>query len=271
MNNRKENKRKPAKHARAKTPQPGTKPPKRPRVKLPEPVRTVNTGWHPRTPEITQIPLDCPAGYPRDLWLQTRTILTEALQKFSEQRQMLDLCKHTFSQTKMGPIILPPVLAGKMKPHEAHSAMVGLLRSVLSRNNAHGQESEVTISDAWTALERAIAEAEEQRAHTTPSAGTAEGKFADRLAVEKHNTGVDSKEPGEAPETGHKNDQKGNPSLIDGKDSVAFRTAEQYLGISERQRQNLVARGVLVVEGQGHNRQITTESLRKYLPSKNPK
>ena len=246
MNRRKKNKRKPAKRASAKTPQPGTKTPKRPRVKLPEPVRTVNTGWHPPAPETMQIPVDCPTGYPGDLWLQTRAILTEARQRFPEQRQMFDLCEYAFSQAKMGPIILPPVRTEKMEPHEAHSAMVGLLRSLLSRNKAHDQELEVTISDEWTALERAITEAEEQRTHTTPSASTAEGKSADRREA------------------------KGDPSLIDGKDSVAFRTAEQYLGISERQRQSLVKSGSLRVEGQGHNRKITTESLRKYLPPENP-
>ena len=65
--------------------------------------------------------------------------------------------------------------------------------------------------------------------------------------------------------------QKGDPSLLDRKDRVTFRTAEEYLGVTERQRQNLIKRGSLTVEGQGHNRKITTESLRKYLPPENPK
>ncbi len=65
--------------------------------------------------------------------------------------------------------------------------------------------------------------------------------------------------------------RKGDPSLLDRKDRVTFRIAEEYLGVTERQRQNLIKRGSLTVEGQGHNRKITTESLRKYLPPENPK
>lgn len=65
--------------------------------------------------------------------------------------------------------------------------------------------------------------------------------------------------------------RKGDLSLIEGKRLVSFRTAEEYLGISERQRQNLMSDGALQVEGQGINRKITTESLLKYLPRENPK
>jgi hypothetical protein len=66
-------------------------------------------------------------------------------------------------------------------------------------------------------------------------------------------------------------DRKGDSGLLGDKRAVSFQTAEAYLGISPRQRQSLVKNGVLVVEGQGHNRKITTESLRIYLPSENPK
>jgi len=59
---------------------------------------------------------------------------------------------------------------------------------------------------------------------------------------------------------------KGDLQLLDGKDAVSFRTAVAYLGISDRQRQRLIKRGILDVEGMGQNRRITTESLRKYLP-----
>jgi hypothetical protein len=51
---------------------------------------------------------------------------------------------------------------------------------------------------------------------------------------------------------------------------VNFRTAEQYLGISERQRQKLINSGSLKVEGQGQNRKITAESLKAYLPPEIP-
>jgi hypothetical protein len=75
----------------------------------------------------------------------------------------------------------------------------------------------------------------------------------------------------EGEKTGHKNEGKGDPALLEGKHSVTFRTAEQYLGITDRQRKNLIKKGSLNTEGQGHNRKITSESLRNYLPSENPK
>jgi hypothetical protein len=72
-------------------------------------------------------------------------------------------------------------------------------------------------------------------------------------------------------ETRVHNKRKGDSSLLKGKIAVSFKTAEEYLGIGERQRQNLVKRQVLDVMGQGHNRKITTGSLRKYFGAENPK
>jgi len=63
--------------------------------------------------------------------------------------------------------------------------------------------------------------------------------------------------------------RKADPSLLRDNEAVNFRIAEQYLGVSERQRQKLVRKGALVVVGGGKNRKITTESLRKYLPAIN--
>jgi len=60
-------------------------------------------------------------------------------------------------------------------------------------------------------------------------------------------------------------------SLLDGKRLVSFRTAEEYLGIGERQRQNLMNKDLLKVEGEGMNKKITSESLLKCLPPENPK
>jgi hypothetical protein len=64
--------------------------------------------------------------------------------------------------------------------------------------------------------------------------------------------------------------RKGDPTLLAGKLAVNFKTAEQYLGIKERQRQDLVTKEVLVVNGQGSNRKISSESLKSYLPPENP-
>ena len=66
------------------------------------------------------------------------------------------------------------------------------------------------------------------------------------------------------------NTRKGDGTLLDQKRLVSFGTAEQYLGISERQRQKLIKSGALKVEGQGQNRKITAESLKIYLPPENP-
>jgi hypothetical protein len=67
------------------------------------------------------------------------------------------------------------------------------------------------------------------------------------------------------------NARKGDRTLLGEKELVTFKTAELYLGITERQRQNLVKNGALSVEGQGHSRKITVESLKKYLPPEIPK
>jgi hypothetical protein len=66
------------------------------------------------------------------------------------------------------------------------------------------------------------------------------------------------------------NTRKGDGTLLDQKRLVSFGTAEQYLGISERQRQKLINSGALKVEGQGQNRKITAESLKAYLPPEIP-
>jgi hypothetical protein len=65
-------------------------------------------------------------------------------------------------------------------------------------------------------------------------------------------------------------ERKGDASLLAGKRAVNFKIAEQYLGLTERQRQNLVRDQILVVEGKGQNKKITTDSLKAYLPPENP-
>jgi hypothetical protein len=64
--------------------------------------------------------------------------------------------------------------------------------------------------------------------------------------------------------------RKGDAALLGEKRLVSFGTAEQYLGISERQRQKLINSGALKTEGQGHNRKVTVESLKAYLPPEIP-
>ena len=66
-------------------------------------------------------------------------------------------------------------------------------------------------------------------------------------------------------------EQQGDATLLGEKLLVSFKTAEQYLGISERHRQNLVSDQILTVVGKGHNRKITTESLKNCLHPEIPK
>jgi hypothetical protein len=65
-------------------------------------------------------------------------------------------------------------------------------------------------------------------------------------------------------------ERKGDATLLGQKQFVSFKTAERYLGISERQRQKLMNSGALKFEGQGHNRKIVVESLKAYLPPEIP-
>jgi hypothetical protein len=65
--------------------------------------------------------------------------------------------------------------------------------------------------------------------------------------------------------------REGDPRLLGDKRLVSFKTAEEYLGISDRQRQNLIKSGELKIEGKGQYKQITTDSLRAYRPPENPK
>jgi len=64
--------------------------------------------------------------------------------------------------------------------------------------------------------------------------------------------------------------RKGDAALLGDKTAVNFLEAEAYLGISARQRERLMKSNVLEVTGQGSNRKITTDSLRRYLPPKKP-
>jgi hypothetical protein len=59
---------------------------------------------------------------------------------------------------------------------------------------------------------------------------------------------------------------KADPVLLGTKKTVNFRIAEEYLGVTARQRQRLISMGRLEVIGGGSGKQITTESLRRYLP-----
>jgi hypothetical protein len=85
------------------------------------------------------------------------------------------------------------------------------------------------------------------------------------------NTGINSRPSSKQDvEKRPSKERKGDLGLLVEKRLVNFQTAEQYLGISERQRQNLMNSGALRTEGAGHNRKITVESLLACLPQENP-
>jgi hypothetical protein len=104
----------------------------------------------------------------------------------------------------------------------------------------------------------------------TPSA-TEDHQDPGALGQEPSDSLVDS----DLPKQGHTKQRmgkarKGDATLLGQKQFVSFKTAEQYLGISERQRQKLMNSGALKYKGQGLNRKITTESLKAYLPPEIP-
>jgi hypothetical protein len=73
-------------------------------------------------------------------------------------------------------------------------------------------------------------------------------------------------EPEPSAEPPNRAGSKGDAGLLGENRLVTGKTAEQYLGVGERQLRNLKKSGALTVEGKGSNQRITTESLREYLP-----
>ena len=53
-------------------------------------------------------------------------------------------------------------------------------------------------------------------------------------------------------------------ALLGGKDSVTYQTAASVLAVGDRQIRRLVQQGALQTVGEGQNRKITSESLRRY-------
>jgi hypothetical protein len=129
---------------------------------------------------------------------------------------------------------------------------------------------EVLASHAYEAESRAVeAQAilstskERRRRHTAPQENeVAEAEKSFRRRFPNRRAYAASRRKGS---------RKGDVTLLAGKSLVTFQTAEAYLGISERQRQSLIQQKKLTVKGLGHNKKITTESLRVYLPPENPK
>jgi hypothetical protein len=56
--------------------------------------------------------------------------------------------------------------------------------------------------------------------------------------------------------------RQGDPEILKGKALVNFKIAEQYLGVGERQRQNLMKSGAI---RKGGSRMVSTDSLKEYM------
>jgi hypothetical protein len=153
---------------------------------------------------------------------------------------------------------------------EWHSCLYGVAHEALDEFVAEFWKERLKyFSTAAESLKGASPATSEAGAITTTgdSAGKAQLPAAEDTAALGVKSGT-ARQEGTKPRPGK--ERKGDASLLAGKRAVNFRTAEQYLGLTERQRQNLVKDLVLVVEGKGQNKKITTDSLRAYLPPENP-
>jgi hypothetical protein len=153
-------------------------PGRKPKPKLPEPIRPVNTAepvWHNAAAEPSKVPPDPPMYFPPDLWSQTNVILLEAKRKFP-QPQILELCEHVIRE--MTPLFCKAVKAAKISANaalnEGFGGMADLLRSICRQN--YGSSSlgglsdrasqifkEIRDSGGWLTFSKAIAEADRQR------------------------------------------------------------------------------------------------------------
>jgi len=146
-------------------------------TKAPPPPREVGgRGITYASAKPTQIPPDLPMYFPKELKARTQVILAEAVRKFQDQTQTLDLCKHVISE--MIPLFCEAVTNGtaeaSMALEEGLGGMGDLLRSLVVYNDdgprtgwglsyeASRLRQEARKSDEWLMLARAIVEAEER-------------------------------------------------------------------------------------------------------------
>jgi hypothetical protein len=132
-------------------------------TQAPAPIQPLRVGGITRAPKPTQLPPDCPLYYPNELKTKTQVIFAEAVRKYPEQTQALELCKYVISE--MTPVFRAAVEDGTMKPYQvlSDSGMGGLLHSLLLFNCDHDDErfrlgQELRKSDEWLKLARVIDE-----------------------------------------------------------------------------------------------------------------
>jgi hypothetical protein len=159
----------------------------------------------------------------------------------------------------------PPKPPSESEMREWHSCLYGVAHEALDEFVAEFWKERLKYFS--TAAESSKATSEEGAITTTGhSAGEGQLPAAENTAALGVRSGAPKQEGTKRPGK----ERKGDASLLAGKRTVNFKIAELYLGLTERQRQNLVKGKVLVVEGKGQNKKITTDSLRAYLPPENP-
>jgi hypothetical protein len=190
-------------------------PGRRPRPKLPEPIRPVNTartvtqapappmetsggGYFSSAPKPTRMP-SRPDDFPSDLWPRAVVILSTLIEKFPNQKRLRELCEHAVSE--MTGLYCEAVETGKMKAGAVvsdGSGMEELLRLLLAANDP-GHSSWGISNQAWEILQgvktarwgklaQAIAEVQQRTTNQTKpvlstspnvqSTGVIPGKFA---------------------------------------------------------------------------------------------
>ena len=147
-------------------------PPVRRTTVLPKPpiLLSGRGSWIPPKPKPTQMPLDYPPYYPKDLKLQTTVIVGEALKKFPLQTQTLELCKYVVSE--LTPHFCAAVQRRTLRADKALSSMSDYLHFLLCTNcddsSSHTEsekrfclEQDMKKSDEWVKLAQGLIEVAE--------------------------------------------------------------------------------------------------------------
>jgi hypothetical protein len=141
----------------------------KPKVKVPAPIRPVNTvrivtqapappteiggaGYFSPAPKPTRMP-SRPDDFPIDLWPKAVGILSKAIQKFPNQKQLPELCEHVTAE--MTPLYCEAVESGNMKAGSVltqRSGMEEMLRLLLVANDP-GHSSWGISNQAWEILQ----------------------------------------------------------------------------------------------------------------------
>lgn len=146
-------------------------PPPKSKPQKPEPITPISgsgdSGMPPPRPRPTQMPHDYPPYYPNHLKPRTTVIIGEALKKFPDQTQTLQLCKHVISE--LTPHICAAAHNNTLRADLALFEMKSLLPYLLVANCDDSSErfhleQEIMNSDEWVKLAQGLIEPAETHA-----------------------------------------------------------------------------------------------------------